>query len=374
MKKEKSTIYLKANNVRTRLLLDMRYELEDFKKNCLTKINRKTIKETDKEYNDIVITINNTYSHRKSKQSLANDYKLFCSFVTKLSFSTLNNSEEDQQHFNDFKRFTLKKKQTISDRKIMNFQINTLKKYFLDVYETRNSFRLKEQPFQLLPTIKEDEVFQQHIIENINQQTSNKIDEIIDYLNVERGFFKNPKTHIRARSSFIFLKSLANSLKILPIKKKKVDYKKQETIGFTQVQNIMLLKENLDESNFKNGVLYENKKHSTRRPSDSKVEEEIKGKILKKISSKNYSKAKTNTDQKQQEENVSQLSKPFVLQHRRRSLITLEKCKFEDSNASEARNSSDIFSLENVGTSQSTNVEMTKPTIDSFKINLICLD
>jgi len=98
---------------------------------------------------------------------------------------------------------------------------------------------------------------------------------------LKRVFFENPNIQNRAKTSFYFLKMLANCLRIIPNKKKKFTFNKQETLGFSKVKNIMLIKENIDETKLK--VVADNKPLSDRRYSLVQVQNSRKVSVVNHI-------------------------------------------------------------------------------------------
>ena len=206
--KEKSKIHIRSNKSRTRLLILMREELKGFKHSSLAKINHKSISEKEREYNDIVISLNQIYSNKNINylHFIVEKNKIFDS-LNKLSLNSLNNIQSSNTHNKDFTNFTLKRKQTISDRKIMNFQINTIKKLFKDAYIEEKEFELKNNPFKSLNRANTIKIDKEQSI-NLKSKYNTKIDEILDFINVEKGFFKTPIQLIGQKQAFFILKVL----------------------------------------------------------------------------------------------------------------------------------------------------------------------
>ena len=366
--KEKSKIHIRSNKSRTRLLILMREELKGFKHSSLAKINHKSISEKEREYNDIVISLNQIYSNKNINylHFIVEKNKIFDS-LNKLSLNSLNNIQSSNTHNKDFTNFTLKRKQTISDRKIMNFQINTIKKLFKDAYIEEKEFELKNNPFKSLNRANTIKIDKEQSI-NLKSKYNTKIDEILDFINVEKGFFKNPNTVNRAKTSFFYLKSLANSLKKIEQKKKNNNLKKNQSTEFNMVQNIMIMKENIDEEKLKIPKQPIKKNLDQKKMcKDSSQSLKNEGKILKRLSSK----SSINNSCFCHKNEVKEMRDSSITKG---SLIRLRKC-LEDKNETNFSKiiSRDITPKTHIINEVITEKSSENSSIDVFKINLICL-
>jgi len=117
-----------------------------------------------------------------------------------------------------------------------------------------------------------------------------KVNEVIDNLNLEKAFFDNPNTYERAKNSYNYLIKLSNMLRIFPNVRSKIAKGRVKNVHvasapiidnskkFNGMENIMILKENLDENQLKFNNKINKNKNKMKTITFSKIKEEEESK------------------------------------------------------------------------------------------------